>query len=288
LRSVVFHELLGLPRDRADQAWQRAEEWLHGVRATEHCRPALSPHAPYSVRRDLLLRAAEWARASGLPLAIHLAESAAESSLLHHHEGPFVAFLQSLQVWDSGGLVSGPAEVLDRTRDLPAALLVHGNYLAPDTSLAAGQSIVYCPRTHAAFKHPPHPLLNRGVLGAGVRVALGTDSLASAPDLDMLAEARCVRARHPELPGDVLLRMLTLDGATALGFGEATASLTPGKLADLIVLPLRNVETADPHTLLWESPAVIEAVLVDGIVIHSASRQTAEGLCIAPVLGPAG
>ena len=51
-------------------------------------------------------------------------------------------------------------------------------------------TIVYCPRTHAAFGHPPHPF--REFLARGVRVALGTDSLASNPDLDLLAEARFV------------------------------------------------------------------------------------------------
>ena len=54
-------------------------------------------------------------------------------------------------------------------------------------------SIVYCPRTHAAFGHPPHPF--RDFLARGVRVALGTDSLASNPDLDLLAEARFVHLK---------------------------------------------------------------------------------------------
>src|SRR5205823_4598822 len=82
----------------------------------------------------------------------------------------------------------------------------------------------YCPRTHAAFGHPPHPF--REFLSRGVRVCLGTDSLASNPDLDLLAEARFVYATYPDFPGEQLLRMVTLSGAEALGWADE-----PGRLA---------------------------------------------------------
>jgi aminodeoxyfutalosine deaminase len=259
LRSVVFYELLGLPRERADRVWQVAQEWLRSVRANERCRPGLSPHSPYSVRRDLFIRAADWSRAFGLPLATHLAESRDELELLRGHTGPFAIFLRELNVWDASGLVAGPEEMVSLSRDASAVLLAHGNFLPPDIALAPNQSIVYCPRTHAAFGHPPHPLLH-----GAVRVALGTDSLASNPDLDILAEARFLHQRQPEIAGDVLLRMLTLNGSTALGWGDDTGSITPGKLADLVVLPLPKLESADPHMLLWESPSSVHSVIVGG------------------------
>jgi cytosine/adenosine deaminase-related metal-dependent hydrolase len=261
LRSVVFYELLGLPRGRADVAGQAAIDWLRECPPSDRCHRGLSPHAPYSVRRDLYIRAARWARA-GLPLATHLAESQAELQLLREHTGPFAAFLKELGVWAPDGLVSGPAEVLELCREVETVLLVHGNYLPADAPIAPGQTIVYCPRTHAAFGHAPHSL--PALLDRGVCVALGTDSLASNPDLDMLAEARFVHARYPEVAGDALLRMLTLDGACALARGDETGSLTPGKSADLVVLPLPDAEPADPHTLLWESVLQVHALLWRG------------------------
>src|SRR5205814_8406147 len=112
-------------------------------------------------------------------------------------------------------------------------------------------TLVYCPRTTAAFGHPPHPF--REFLQRGVRVALGTDSLASNPDLDLLAEMRFVHQRHPDFPGDALLRMGTLSGAEALGWADETGSLTPGKSADLVVVPLPDID-GDPYQLLFESP----------------------------------
>ena len=94
------------------------------------------------------------------------------------------------------------------------------------------------PRTHAAFGHADHPF--REFIRRGVRVALGTDSLASNPDLDVLAEARFIYHRYPDVPGDWLLRAATVNGACALGFGDVTGSLERGKSADLVVVPLPN------------------------------------------------
>jgi cytosine/adenosine deaminase-related metal-dependent hydrolase len=270
LRAVVFLELLGLPHERADLAIESLHEWLcklpaesqrHGDSACR-CRPGISPHAPYSAHRRLLERSASEADIRSLPWAIHLAESREELQVLRRMAGPFVEFLRELNAWSPDGLVTSPEEVVEIARHVRTALLVHGNYLAADAPVWPGQTIVYCPRTHTAFSHSPHPLV--AFLERGVRIALGTDSLASNPDLDILAEARHVHAHRPELAGDQLLRMLTVDGAAALGWGDHTGTLTPGKLADLVVLPLRDTETADPHTLLWESELTVQAVMIGG------------------------
>src|SRR5262249_52788494 len=133
LRAVVFYELLGLPRTRAQQAWAAACQWLRDHPATEFCRPGLSPHAPYSVRGSLFRAAANLARQQQLPLAIHLAETRAELELLRQHGGPFKHFLSELGVWDEAGLVNGPQEVFGLNRGVADSLFIHGNYLDPAT-----------------------------------------------------------------------------------------------------------------------------------------------------------
>ena len=85
-----------------------------------------------------------------------------------------------------------------------------------------------------------------------MRVAVGTDSLASNPDLDVLAEIRFLHRLYPDVPGAVLLRMATLSGAEALGWADQTGSLTPGKSADLVVVPLPD-RSDEPHALLLDS-----------------------------------
>jgi aminodeoxyfutalosine deaminase len=249
LRSVVFHEVLGLAEERALQAEEAVSQWLKAHSVTSTCRPGISPHAPYSVRESLLVTAASLAQNHHIALAIHLAESLAEIELLHHHRGPFIDFLKELGVWDKGGLIESAKRVMQiiYIRAKPR-LFVHCNCLAPSARIPRGSTVVYCPRTHAAFGHPPHPF--RAFLQRGVRIALGTDSLASNPDLDVLAEMRFLHERHLDFPGESLLRMGTLSGAEALGWADETGSLTPGKSADLVVVPLSNDE-GDPHHLLF-------------------------------------
>jgi cytosine/adenosine deaminase-related metal-dependent hydrolase len=258
LRAVVFREVLGLPLERARQADRDMRLWLSKHPATPTCRPGVSPHAPYSVRFPLFFESG----VMGAAVATHLAETTAELELLRQRSGPFVAFLKELGVWDPDGLAEGPNDVLQVLSGTAPILIVHGNYLSPLAAVPANASLVYCPRTHAAFGHPPHPF--RDFLRRGVRVALGTDSLASNPDLDVLAEVRYLHARYPDVPGAALLRMATLSGAEALGWADETGSLTPGKSADLVTVPLPAAEAADPHLLLLESSIPVQAALWRG------------------------
>ena len=225
-----------------------------------------------------------------LPLAVHLAESAAELELLEYQRGPLRDFLEQLGAWEPEELLGSIEEVailLDE-HQVPRPLFIHWNYLDANMSAfgrdearkgvarkgvdqgayasrspkALCGTIVYCPRTHAAFGHPPHPF--REFLARGFRVALGTDSLASNPDLDLLAEARFVYRNNPDVPPATLLRMATLSGAEALGWHDETGSLEPGKSADFVVLPLANTESKDPYQLIFESSLAVEGVMWRG------------------------
>jgi cytosine/adenosine deaminase-related metal-dependent hydrolase len=258
LRAVVFHELLGLSREAARDALRIALAWTPSRPESETCRTGLSPHAPYSFRAEVL----DVVCAIGRRITIHLAESPAEMELLENQTGSFVPFLSERGVWDPDGLASSPARVIELTRLARLALYAHGNYLSPETPVPAHGTIVYCPRTHAAFGHTAHPF--RDFLARGVRVALGTDGLASNPDLDLLAEARFLHAQHPDLAGDLLLRLATLSGAEALGWADITGSLAPGKSADLVVLPLPDHDAADPHGLVFASEGAVAAVMFRG------------------------
>lgn len=249
IRAAILFELIGLTEKRADASLEGGRRWFDSRRESATLRAGISPHAPYSVRKTLLADAGRIVRERKRPLAIHLAEWAAEIDLLGRRRGPLVEFLKSLDAWDETGLVDG-LEAAMRTVDFhQPKLFVHGNHLAPSTRIPRNSTIVYCPRTHAAFGHPPHPF--RDFLSRGVRVCLGTDSLASNPDLDILAEARFVRARHPDFPGESLLKMISLWGAEALGWADETGSLEPGKSADFTVIPLPDREAADPYELLF-------------------------------------
>jgi cytosine/adenosine deaminase-related metal-dependent hydrolase len=258
LRAVVFREVLGLTEQRAATEWESLSLWLSVIGTTPTMRKGISPHAPYSVRSNLFSPAV-W---QGVPVTVHLAETAAELELLAEHRGPFVSFLQELGAWWPDGLVRGAEDVLHLTRGLNRVLYAHGNYLPPDAPIPPNGSLVYCPRTHAAFGHPPHPF--RDFLAHGVCVALGTDSLASNPDLNLLEEARFLHRRYSGVPGPAVLRMATLSGAEALGWADETGSLEPGKSADLVVLTLPDAERGDPHQLVLDSACSVQRVLWRG------------------------
>jgi cytosine/adenosine deaminase-related metal-dependent hydrolase len=247
MRAVVYYELLGLQYYRAQSARRAAAQFNRGRQIWSTLRFGYSPHAPYSFNYNLL-RGSTWL----WPSAIHLAETTAELELLERHSGPFVSFLAELGVWDPTGLARSVEHVIELTKSGREPILyVHCNYLSPDAPIPPHSTVVYCPHTHAAFGHAPHPF--RAFLNRGVRVALGTDSLASNPDLSVLSEARFLHDRHPDLPGAALLRMATLSGAEALGWADATGSLEAGKSADFAVVPLPPQNEPDPHILLFVS-----------------------------------
>ena len=242
IRAVVFWELIGTSLERFQTSLQTAILGMAAHPNTPTCRWGRSPHAPYTVHKRGYELAAQ------LPgiQAVHLAESVAEEKLLKLRSGPLKPFLEDLGVWEPDGLIRDPGEFL-RTHPELRSLFIHGNYLPGDTPLSANQSLVICPRTHLAFGHPPHPF--REFLLRGVNVAIGTDSLASNPDLDVLGEVRELHRRYPDVPGETLLKMATLNGAIALGFDDVCGTLESGKSADFVVLQCEA--TGDPYESLW-------------------------------------
>ena len=242
--ATLFAEVIGFSRARAASAYEATTTRLDELRgASPTARVGISPHAPYTVSPDLLRRLIVLASERQLPVAMHLAESAEELQLLRDGTGPFQELLDERSMWDATAIPrrSRPLDYLRTLAEAPRALVIHGNFLDPEEHvfLAAQRermSLVYCPRTHTYFGHSSYPLAE--LLSAGVRVALGTDSRASNPDLSLLAEMRHVARAHPEIDPNEVLRMGTLAGAEALGSADEAGSITPGKLANLVAIPL--------------------------------------------------
>jgi len=167
--------------------------------------------------------------------------------------------------------------LLDLMGQAPRGLVVHGNYLtsAHVKHFTPTMTLVVCPRTHAAFGHARHPW--PAFAAAGVRVAVGTDSLASNPDLDVLAEIRLLRRTNPDAPGPQLLRMATLSGAEALGFADECGSLEAGKSADFVAVPLPDAD-GDPHELLLGDDCGARRVYVQGVEVPGEPEASAPGV----------
>lgn len=254
LRGVAFLELIGLSQERFAPQLEAASR--HAGRATTGDWTAgLSPHAPYSVHPEFFERIVRFAAQARVPVAMHLAESREELELLQAGSGAFVEFLQSLELWRPEAIPRGTRirDYLERLATLERALVIHGNYLADDDIelLAAhpGMSVVYCPRTHAYFGHEPHPWL--ALIARGINVALGTDSRASNPDLNVWDEVRFLRQRHPQVPPETLLNLATHNGARAMGQGHECGSLAVGNRAEWAAVRLPALDATDSYHLLF-------------------------------------
>ncbi|HND56124.1 MAG TPA: amidohydrolase family protein, partial [Pirellulaceae bacterium] len=211
LQIVVFLEMLGLRPDRVATLQAAAREHVMNASGRNGDEPriemsgqgpaatvstatryslirGLSPHAPYTVSPDLVAWAASLSAETNAPLAMHLAESFDEYELISAHSGQLVDVLREFEAWNPAAVPRGIRwrDYLELLAHAARALVVHGNLLGPDDwRILADQretmSVVYCPRTHARFRHGAYPLAE--MLAAGVRVTVGTDSRATNPDL---------------------------------------------------------------------------------------------------------
>jgi cytosine/adenosine deaminase-related metal-dependent hydrolase len=113
---------------------------------------------------------------------------------------------------------------------------------------------VTCPRSNRRLGVGVAPVPK--LLGSGIPVAIGTDSLASCPDLDLFAEIQALREDHPALAPAAALRMATLNGARALGLGADLGTIEKGRLAALVVVPLEDPAWDPLEVVTWNPPEV--------------------------------
>jgi cytosine/adenosine deaminase-related metal-dependent hydrolase len=253
LRALVGLEVFGAD---LEEARAHLDDLLERVEPSSRVRPAVSPHAPYSVSPEVYRMTYE----RGLPVITHLAESDDERDYLLNGEGPIAAVSEV----DPPGATS--------VRHLAAHGLLEPRVLAAhcvkvdaeEIALLAEHdvAVAHCPRSNALLGCGIAPLAE--LRAAGIRVGLGTDSPASTPSFDAFEEMRTaiyaarVRAERPDaLSGAEALELATLGSAGALGLEDEIGSLAPGKRADLAVVSLAG----SPY-LPWEDPAA--AVVLGG------------------------
>lgn len=241
LDGVVFHELLGFTE--RDGALIEATRDLRAAAANAGARISLAPHAPYSTSLELFeaIRAAVDRNACPI-MSVHLGESPEEVELLETGSGAWREMLQAIGAWRDDWQVPNcdPLTYLDRRGLIDArTLVVHGVQFT-DRALARlaeiGATVVTCPRSNrwVGVGDPP---VDR-FYASGVKVAVGTDSLASVDDLNVFAELKVMRGLAPAVAASTMLESATLGGARALGLDAELGSLTPGKRAQMIAVGL--------------------------------------------------
>jgi cytosine/adenosine deaminase-related metal-dependent hydrolase len=243
LAAVVFFEVLGFNVTDANALIEHACGEIEALGATDRVRASLAAHAPYSVA-PLVFRAIRKAIDSDpfAPCSVHLSESVEEVEFIRTGRGPWRGFLETVGVWNAEWTPPGvsPVQFLDDSGFLDARVLaVHGVQMTPaDLSRLAsrGTTLVTCPRSngHTGAGAPPI----EDFYESGAHVAIGTDSLASAPDLSVFAELATLRALAPSVPASTLLASATIEGARALGFDADYGTIEPGKSARLVAVDI--------------------------------------------------
>lgn len=260
LAGAIFRELVGFNAPAPVDLVASVRAQLEYLMPIAWLRPSIVPHAPYSVSPDLFRAIA--AVSGDCPISVHLGESAEEVQLLRDGTGAWRELLGQLGAWNDRWQPPGcgPVEYLERLGLVgPHLLAVHGTQFTADdlARLAAAQAtVVTCPRSNRWTGAGTPPV--EAFYASGVRVAIGTDSLASVEDLSPFAELAEVRRLAPHVPPSRLLDSATRSGALALGFGADYGTIEPGKLADLIAVRLPNgVDDVEEYLVGGIEPDVI-------------------------------
>lgn len=236
-------------------------------------RTGISPHAPYTVSASLFRAVADLARSEQWPVAVHVAESVAETHFVRDGEGPFADGLRARGIPVAPQARSSIA-LLDACDLLTCEpLLIHAVQV-DDADIARiadrGARLVHCPISNLKLGHGVAPL--ERFQTAGIPTGLGTDSVASNDRMDLLGEARqatllqALRRGMPDALGaHEALTLATLGGAQALGLADRIGSLEVGKDADLAAFSLDHDDALpvhDPAVTLVHVLAGAAAVLV--------------------------
>jgi 5-methylthioadenosine/S-adenosylhomocysteine deaminase len=258
-RGIYYQEVFGPDPAKCAGSMEELRRALDRLRplATSTLSLGVSPHAPYTVSEPLYRAVADLARREGWPVAVHLAESHAETELVRDGAGAFADALRARGIAVTPRGCSPVEYLVQRGVVQRETLCIHCVQVGQDDVellSRAGASIAHCPRSNRAHGHGTAPLA--AFRRAGLRVGLGTDSVVSVGDSSLWAEAAAAGFDREDA-----LRMLTIEGAGALGLEREIGSLEVGKQADLAVFP---------STILHHPPPCSSSLLtlVAGRVVH--------------------
>lgn len=249
LRAVIAYGIVQLgDEERGAEELHKATAFLEQQRSAEgRVIPWFGPHAPYVDNTEaLLVEEVAVANKYGVGLHLHMACGPEDNAETMARYGTTAAV-----ALEKIGFFNGR---------------IHAAHCI---DLSDEDIEVFARAPHASVSYNATAGLRSGRKGilravelkkAGVTVALGTDNVAANNSYDMVQEMRVAGlvASHREgvaqpISSRELVRMATIEGATALGLEHEIGSLEVGKAADIIAFDLSGPgysETPDPETLL--------------------------------------
>lgn len=237
MRAICSQTVLKFPTPDAssyEESLAYARDYIQRWKDHPLITPSVAPHAPYTCTDEILRASAELAIEFGVPLHIHIAETALEVENMRREQNmPVVPYIKKLNLLE--------AKVL-------AAHCVHIDEGEMRTFQHYNTGVAHNPSSNLKLASGIAPV--KRMLEIGLNVGIGTDGPASNNDLDMFEELRLASflakgssGDPTALPARQTLAMATIMGARAMHIGDITGSLEPGKSADLILVdhtPVHN------------------------------------------------
>lgn len=243
--KIYFHnfiELAGFLPELADARFSHGEKLLSEFEKIGSS--SIVPHAPYSVSTKLLEKINT--ASSGKIISMHNEETPDENLFFAKKQGAFLQLYENMGANISGFIPSGKSSlqtVLPYLNQPQNILLVHNTcasaadiVFAENFARGHQQEIFWtlCPNANWYIERaiPPVELLRQ----QKVKITLGTDSIASNYQLNILSEIQRIKKHFPGIATSELLQWATLNGAQALGIADAFGSFDKGKKPGVILL----------------------------------------------------
>lgn len=219
--------------ENADEAIERGIALIEAYKDHPRVSGAITPHGTTTCSPETLKRAYEEDVKAGTVFTLHVAEMDYEmTQLREQYNMTPIEFMEHIGVLGPNTLAAHSIRTTEHDVEI---LAKHG------------ASVAHCiaSNTKAAKGVAPVSLMHKH----GMSVGFGTDGPASGNTLDLFIQMRmCENFHKNELhdrsafPAKEVVSMATIEGARALGLGEITGSIEPGKQADLVL-----VETDSPN-----------------------------------------
>ena len=266
MRAVIGAGIVDFPTmtgKGADDYLANAERLINDWKNDDLIMPSVADHSAYACSPETLKKSRDCAERHGVPLQIHLSETAWEvNEVLSRYGRRPVAHLDSIGFLGEN------------------LLAAHCVWLEPgeiETLAERKTGVSHCIESNLKLASGISPVPR--MLQAGVRLSFGTDGAASNNDLNILSEMSTAAKVHKAISGDPtalsakqVVLMATRWGAEALGLGRETGSIEEGKAADIVIADLKKPHLTPlydiySHMVYSMSASDVSTVLVNGRVV---------------------
>ena len=248
LYYYTFVEFFDLFQDsNAQKIYEQYSAVYDAMPVTEKLKKSKVPHAPYSVSRtlfELLLRHAEHASGSAETISVHNQETPPEDELFMTKTGGFIDFYKGFNLSTETIPLLKKSSIhyaLEYLSPKNKTLFVHNTQAQEADIAAAHQKLgaencfwATCPNANIYIENklPDYRIF----IDAGANMTIGTDSLTSNWQLNILEEMKTILQHNPDLEFETVLRWATINGAQALGWDQQLGSFEIGKQPGIVLI----------------------------------------------------